>query len=397
MQKKRLFTIFVVVFLNLLGLGLIIPLLPFYAEKFDASSTTVGLLVSTYAAAQFVGAPLLGRLSDRYGRRPILLISMFGTFVGYILLGVAGALWILFVSRLLDGLTGGNISVARAYITDVTKAEDRAKGLGLIGAAFGLGFIIGPAVGGFLSTGGHYSIPAFTAAGVSFLSLLGIYFWLPETLTPDRRRELSTQRRSAFTLDTFRTALSQPRVGPLLKIGFVFSLVFVTFEGVFSLHAQKHLGLESNQTGYLLAYVGILVTLVQGGLIGHLTKRYTEDKLISWGVVLMGVALLGWAYAPSVWVAMLALAPLSLAAGILGTTIHSALTKTVYTDQVGSILGLATAMESFTRVIGPSIGGALMDWAGTWAPGFLGALLMTILGIYIWTNIASKRHQIEII
>ncbi len=396
MQKRRLLTIFVVVFLDLLGFGLILPLLPFYAEKFHASSITVGLLVSSYAAAQFVGAPILGRLSDRYGRRPILLVSLFGTFAGYLLLGVAGALWVLFASRILDGLTGGNISVARAYITDVTEEEDRAKGLGLIGAAFGLGFIIGPAIGGLLSTGGRYAIPAFAAAGVSFLSMLSVYFWLSESLSEERRHELATvERRPSLTPDAFRRALAQPQVGPLLKTGFLFSLVFVTFEGVFALHAQKHLGLESNQTGYLLAYVGVLVAVVQGGLMGRLSKRYSEEHLIWWGALLMAFALLGWAYAPTVWIAMIALAPLSLAAGILGTTIHSALTKAVYANEVGSILGLSTAIESFTRIIGPSIGGALIDWVGTWAPGFAGAFLMAVLGIYIWKQIVSNPSFIK--
>src|SRR5512135_3678920 len=151
MRRSRLTSVFIIVFIDLLGFSLILPLLPYYAETFGANPTLVGLLVGSYAAAQLVGAPILGRLSDRYGRRPILLLSVLGTFIGFLLLGFARSLWVLFASRILDGLTGGNLSIAQAYISDVTDAKSRARGLGMVGAAFGLGFIIGPAVGGILS------------------------------------------------------------------------------------------------------------------------------------------------------------------------------------------------------------------------------------------------------
>ena len=183
MDKRRLFTIFIIVFVDLLGFSLILPLLPYYAETFGANATVTGFLVASYALAQLLGAPLLGRLSDRIGRRPVLLVSIFGTFLGFMLLGAARSLWMLFAARIIDGLTGGNISVAQAYITDVTDDKNRAKALGMIGAAFGLGFIIGPAVGGLLSTFG-YAIPAFAAAALSFANLASVYLFLPESLTP---------------------------------------------------------------------------------------------------------------------------------------------------------------------------------------------------------------------
>ncbi|HEX9029853.1 MAG TPA: MFS transporter, partial [Anaerolineales bacterium] len=204
MKNSRLLTIFLIVFVDLLGFSLILPLLPYYAESFGAAPVLVGLLVASYAAAQLIGAPLLGRLSDRIGRRPVLLLSVSGTFLGFILLGLAAPLGrllaglassqsangfiiaVLFFSRILDGLTGGNLTVAQAYIVDVTDEANRAKSLGLIGAAFGLGFILGPAAGGVLSQWG-YSVPAFTAALVSALNLLAIFFFLPESLTPERR------------------------------------------------------------------------------------------------------------------------------------------------------------------------------------------------------------------
>src|SRR5512143_863694 len=177
MNKKLLTSILLVVFIDLLGFSLILPLLPYYAETFKASNFVTGLLVASYAAAQLVGAPLLGRLSDRYGRRPILIASIFGTFLGFLLLGFAKTLVMLFAARILDGLTGGNLSVAQAYISDVTDAKNRAKGLGLIGAAFGIGFIFGPVTGGLLSQYG-YNVPAFAAAGLAFINFILIFAWL---------------------------------------------------------------------------------------------------------------------------------------------------------------------------------------------------------------------------
>ena len=208
LKNSRLLSVFLVAFVDLLGFGLILPLLPYYADAYGATPLIIGLLTASNAAAQLLGAPILGRLSDRFGRRPILLVSIFGTLVGFVLLGVAEPLGnalasqlgmvsaantiilvLLFTSRVVDGLTGGNISVAQAYITDVTTDEDRAKGLGLIGAAFGLGFIIGPATGGLLSVWG-YGVPAFAAAGLAVLNLAAVYFFLPESLTVEKRAEL---------------------------------------------------------------------------------------------------------------------------------------------------------------------------------------------------------------
>ena len=177
MFNQRTSIIYLIVFVDLLGFSLILPLLPFYAETYEANPTMIGLLVASYAAAQLIGAPILGRLSDRFGRRPVLIISIFGTFIGFLILGFANSLTMLFISRLLDGFTGGNISVAQAYITDTTDEKNRTKGLGLLGAAFGLGFIIGPAIGGLLSVYG-FAVPAFAAAGFSLLSLLGVIFLL---------------------------------------------------------------------------------------------------------------------------------------------------------------------------------------------------------------------------
>lgn len=243
MRKTSLTTVFIIVFIDLLGFSLILPLLPFYAEIFGASPFLVGLLVASYAAAQLIGAPVLGRMSDRFGRRPVLLISLVGTFIGFLLLGFANSLWMLFASRLLDGFTGGNISVAQAYITDITDESNRARGLGLLGAAFGLGFIIGPAAGGLLSVYG-FAVPAFAAAGVSLISILGVIFFLPESLTTEARAQLAEKTKQEFSFKNLWATLNRPRVGPLFHIRFFYGLAFSTFQTIFPLYALYKLGLD---------------------------------------------------------------------------------------------------------------------------------------------------------
>jgi DHA1 family tetracycline resistance protein-like MFS transporter len=406
MDKRRLLTVFVIVFVDLLGFGLILPLLPFYADAYGASPFVVGLLAASYAAAQLIGAPVLGRLSDRYGRRPVLLISIAGTVVGFLLLGLADPLGkaltgdssaavtnavilaILFISRILDGVTGGNISVAQAYITDVTDEENRARGLGLIGAAFGLGFIIGPAMGGALSAGERYAVPAFVAAAIATLNWFAVLLWLPESLTDEIKAELAKQpAKSIFSVRELLYALQRPRFGPLVHVRFFYGLAFATFTGVFALYAQYRLQLDSTGTGYILAYVGLLSVLVQGVAIGRLTKRFPENRLILGAVIVLAFSLLAWAFTPNVLLLLVVLAPLAFASGVLNTVINSSITKSVYPEEVGGALGVAASVESFTRVIGPAAGGFLLGALGTWAPGIIGAVIMAWVVSYVWRRL----------
>jgi DHA1 family tetracycline resistance protein-like MFS transporter len=403
MDRKRLFSIFLIVFIDLLGFGLILPLLPFYADEYGATPFVVGLLTASYAAAQLLGAPLLGRLSDRYGRRPILLVSIFGTVIAFLLLGIADPigrslavtlgisaapviLALLFFSRILDGATGGNISVAQAYITDVTDSENRAKGLGLLGAAFGLGFIIGPAAGGILSTWG-FAVPAFAAAGLATLNMLAVYFWLPESLTLEQRASAANRERPKLSMRALWQAISRPRVGPLLHIRFFFGMAFSIFQTIFPLFALYQLELDARQTGFVLAYVGVLAAIVQGGAIGQLTKRFSERVLIFSSTIIMAGSLLVWAFTPNVPILLVVLLPLAYAGGVLGTVINSALSKSVYPEEVGGTLGLAASLESSTRVVAPSLGGFLLGSLGTWAPGVASALIMAWVASYTWRRL----------
>ena len=402
-MNKRLFSIIFVVFVDLLGFSLILPLLPYYAEKYGATEFVTGLLVASYALMQLIGAPLLGRLSDRYGRRPVLLASVFGTFVGFLLLGFADpigtalakafdpqaanlfVIGILFLSRMVDGLTGGNLSVAQAYISDVTDTQSRSKGLGMIGAAFGLGFIIGPASGGLLSQWG-YAVPAFVASALSFSNLLLIFFWLPESLTAERRSQMSGNR-PAITLGALLAALQRPFTGSLLTTRFFFGLAFAIFQTIFSLYALNKFNLQARDTGLILTYVGVLSVFVQGFLIGRLTQRFQEDKLILFSGVLMTVSLVGWALTPTVFWLLVVLTPTAIAGGILNTLLSSTLTKAVEPQEIGGILGFSASIESSTRIVAPILGGYLLQALGAWSPGAFGAAVMAGLSVYIFFTI----------
>ena len=389
MNNKFLFGIILVVFIDLLGFSLIIPLLPYYAQTFNASDTTIGLLLASYAAAQLIGAPLLGRASDQFGRRPILLISIFGTFLGFVLFGFANSLTTLFVSRILQGITGGNLSVAQAYITDVTDAQSRNRGLGMIGAAFGLGFIIGPALGGVLSNI-SYSVPAFVAAGLSLINLILIIFWLPESLTPERRAQM-TGKRPAITLSALLESLRRPLTGPLLITRFLYSLAFVILQSIFSLFALKRFGMSVVATGFVLTYVGVVSVFTQAWLIGKLSQRFQDMVLIQGGLIVLGFGLLAWAFAPNILILVLSVTPIALAGGMLNTILPSALTKTVEPQEFGGILGLSTSIESSTRVIAPLLGGFMLDRISHWAPGVFGALLLFSTFIYFWRTIGVNQ------
>src|SRR2546421_7427041 len=285
MKRSPLLVIFVTVFIDLVGFGIVIPVLPFYVEgtKFHASTNMVGLLFASYSVMQFIFTPILGRLSDRYGRRPILLISLLGTCVGFLILGFATTLWMLFVGRIIDGISGGNISTAQAYIADVTTKENRAKGMGLIGAAFGLGFVFGPAIGGVLSRWG-INVPFVFAGSLALANAILLYFTLPETVTPDHPARVSAA--SGRGLKQLIDSLKQPRLGFVLTIYFLSIVAFSIMTTSFSLFMMFRLGYDAWHNGWIFAFVGIVSAIIQGGLIGKAVKLFGEPWLIITGALL---------------------------------------------------------------------------------------------------------------
>ncbi len=396
MDRKRLLSIFLIVFIDLLGFSLILPLQAYYADAFGANEFTTGLLVASYAGMQFIGAPILGRLSDRYGRRPVLLISIFGTFVGFMIFGLATSLWMLFLGRILDGLTGGNISVAQAYIADVTDEKNRARGLGMIGAAFGLGFIIGPAAGGILGETLGYNVPALIAAVMALINLALVYFWLPESLTDENRAEAIKNQRPQFNLQSLTAALQRPFVGALLGTRVFFGLAFNMFQTLFSLYTIARFNMPANQTGLLLTFVGVLSVFTQGFFVGQMTKRFREDILIPIAVVTMMLSLFAWAATPSVAVLVLILIPTALSAGTLNVLLSSTLSKAVEPREIGGMLGLSNGLESLTRTFSPILGSFILGAIGVWSPGVLGGLIMLVATVYVWKSIYNHPIAAEI-
>jgi DHA1 family tetracycline resistance protein-like MFS transporter len=391
-HNRYLISIFLIVFIDLLGFSLILPLLPFYAETFGAAPIMIGLLVAVYAAAQFFSAPLLGRISDRIGRRPVLLISIAGNMIAFIILGFAHNLAVLFVARTLAGIFGGNLSVAQAYITDVTDEKDRSRGLGLIGAAFGLGFIMGPALGGMLSQFG-FGVPSFLAAGLSIVNLLLVALWLPESLTVEKITALSDHHRPAINISALMNALRQPGIGPLLQNRFWFALAFNLFTSVFALYAQYRLNFDSRQTGYLLAYIGFLSVIVQGVLVGRITQKFDDKTLLFSMTLLMSIGLLGWAFIQTLGWLLLDLAILAFAGGMFNTVINSAISKAVAPIEVGGTLGLASSLESATRIFAPSLGGLLIQTVNTGAPGIFGAVILAVLAVFTYFRLKLQPQH----
>jgi len=435
---KRIMPIFVIVLIDLLGLTIIIPLLPLYAASFNATPAIIGVLGATYPVLQFIGAPVLGRLSDRYGRKPILVISQFGTLVGFLLLGVANGLPLLFLSRIIDGISGANIATAQAAITDSTTEKTRTQGLGLIGAAFGLGFIVGPVIA-FVSlavTDNNYHAPALAAAGFSLLSILLTIFWFKETLPEEHRGD--EQGKPAFSFSAMLKALSYPAVGILLVLMFAQQLAFGGFEQLLSLFTLSRLGLNAAGNSIVFVYIGIIVVAVQGGLIGKWSRKYGDRRLIYGGLALMTIGLILLGLTPKhpvpwysetamteeltgnrnlpgetppsqnvalglpdetdkgwlglIWL-MIAVVPASIGGGILQPAINSLITKRVKNDETGGILGISSSFVSAANALAPLLGGFIFQAWGASAPFVIGGVLSGIMLVVAMQRVKPGKEE----
>ncbi len=364
MKRSPLIVIFTTVFIDLVGFGIVIPVLPFYAEGtiFNATPRMVGLLFASYSVMQLIFSPVLGSLSDKYGRRPVLLISIIGTGIGFLVIGFAQTLFMLFVGRILDGITGGNISTAQAYIADVTTQENRAKGMGLIGAAFGLGFILGPAVGGILSQWGIH-VPFLFAAALCFANAVLLFFTLPETVTPNQAVKNRAAR--GRSLGQVVKSLKQPRLAFVLVIYFLFIVAFSIMTTAFSLYTMFRFGYDAQHTGYLFAYVGLIAVIIQGGLIGRLVKRFGEMPLVIFGALCFAISLFA---VPFVGPAAGGLAALLVGGGVFSMgnslatpALTSLASKSVGPEQQGAVLGVTQSVASLARAVGPFLAAVLIN------------------------------------
>lgn len=391
-KDKRYIPIFIVVFVDLLGFSIILPLLPYYARNFDATPIEVGLLISSYSICQFIASPILGDLSDRYGRRSILIYSQIGSLIGFLLMGLAlhlpqPLLW-LFLARVIDGLSGGNLTVAQAYISDITKPEERAKYYGMvIGVSFGLGFLIGPMLGGFLSRFG-YDIPAYAAALFSFASMMATVFLLPES------HEKQT-RESSGLIAYYTRALEYLRIVELrrlLLIFFFMSLPFSLYVTMYPLFTDLQLRLSAEQAGYFLGLAGFLGIIWQGGVIGPLVKRIGDHRALVLGLVFsaLGMSMLSLV---DVWWKLIGVAIVfSFGHGITRPPLTSILMTKAPPQRRGGVLGATTSIESFSRIIAPIMGGYIIEISPP-AIGWIGGIFFTLAVLIAASLYREHRRQ----
>ena len=374
MKKSPLVVLFVTVFIDLIGFGIILPLLPFYAEHFGANALLVGLLSTSFSLMQFLFAPVWGRLSDRVGRRPVILAGLLGSSISYLTFGLAQSLPILFLSRILAGIAGANISTAQAYIADSTPPEQRAKGMGLIGAAYGLGFTVGPAIGGLLSQYG-YATPAFFASALALANFGAAWWLLPESRN---RSDRSHRAERGLNWQRLRTGLQHPELGVFLILFFISTFAFANLEATFALMTARKFGFDARANGYLFAYIGVIITIVQGGLTGRLARRFGERRLISAGLFCMifGLGLLP--YSPGLKSLLLVLIVLIVGHGATNPSISSLVSQAASTEDQGGILGVAQSLASLARILGPIWGGFTFDAFGFQYPYLTGSLFMAV-------------------
>ena len=422
---KRVLPVLVIVLVDLIGLSVIIPLLPLYAARFGSSPMVIGILQATYPFMQFIGAPILGRLSDRFGRKPVLIASQIGTLAGFILLGFADSIFLLFVSRIIDGLSGANIATAQAAIADSTNEKTRTQGLGLIGAAFGVGFVMGPIIAFIVlaATGQNYRAVAFTAAVFSLASILLTTFWFKETYKEVENPEASRKRRP-FSFGALKDALNRPTTGFLLIIMFFYQIAFGGYEQLFSLFTLTRLGMDARDTAALFSLAGVLIVVIQGGLVGRWSRVKGDRWLVLMGLGALAVGLIGTALTPAVpvpwyekakvlesmagqgafhvsiqsinitlpdetaksWFGIIwlivASVPAALGGGVLHPAINSLITKTADKSEVGGALGVSTAAYSAANAVAPLFYGALFQWFGGPVPFFVGGLILAILWFF---------------
>ncbi|MBM3890046.1 MAG: TCR/Tet family MFS transporter [Verrucomicrobia bacterium] len=359
MNKRALGILFVTVFLDLLGFGIVIPLLPLYAETFGANAAVIGWLLASYLIAQALCAPALGRLSDRIGRRPVLLASLAGSSASFFLLGVAPTLMWLFVARVLAGLTGGSISAAKSYIADVTTIENRAKGMGVLGAGIGLGYVFGPAIGGVLMTHSP-SLPYFSAGALALLNCLSALAFLP---APPRAPASAGDAEGVRAWAYASRALRHPRLGRCLWIMFFATVTFSLFTGTFALLGERHFAFNARTIGYLLSGAGLVSAIVQGGLIGRLVKRFGELSLVAAGSAMFALSMALTPLAYSMPLMLGALLLLGIGNGLNAPAILALISREASAEEQGRLLGFEQSLESIARIAGLVAGGWLFEHA----------------------------------
>ncbi|RKY93628.1 MAG: MFS transporter [Ignavibacteriae bacterium] len=378
-SKSALGLIFLTVFVDLLGFGILIPILPSFAKlELLVDEAAIGVVIAVYSFVQFLFNPILGKLSDRYGRKPVIVISLLINAIGYIIFAFTTSYIILLVSRIVAGIGGSSIAVAQAYIADVTTKENRAKGMGIIGAAFGLGFVFGPLIGGFLSSYG-YMITGFGSASFSILAFILTLILLPES---NLNREAATGReRKLFDLDAFRKVFAKPERAILIGLFFVLTFSFANIYGTFALLGLEIYGFTDLQNGYMFGIIGLTSAIVQGGLIGRISKVLNRITMLKIGSFLIMVTLALIPFGGSFLGLAIISVFLAFGTGIFQPTVLSLISEVTPENEQGVTLGVNQSVSSFARVLGPLWGGFAFEFLGYPFPFLTGAAFTLVLFI----------------
>lgn len=388
MKDKRLIVIFLTVFMDLVGFGIIIPLNPYLAESFGASPFEVGLLMSVYSLMQFLFAPVWGQLSDKYGRRPIILVSLFGAAAAHTGFAFATEFSGLVLARGLAGLFGGNISTAMAYIADITDDKNRSKGMGLVGAAFGLGFLLGPLIGGVFAHVGQslgsappfaQSFPALIAGGICFLNFLSAYFFLPESLSVNRGAPKAREARLQKIFKTFAT----PVLGAVMGLVFINTFAMAHVEASLFLYMQDKFGWSLMNASLGFAYIGLIMVFTQGYLIRKILPKYGERRLLRAGLGLTALGFLGIGLAPTIPLMALAVTFLALGSGLVNPSLSGSVSLLSGKEVQGNNLGVSQSLSSVARIVGPPSGGFLYQSLGVSTPFLAAALLAALAAVWV--------------
>jgi MFS family permease len=382
------------VFIDLLGFGILIPILPVFASKqLHISDFGIGVLFASFSFVQFIFNPILGKLSDKYGRRPLILISLCCTITSYIIFSFAGSFFILLVSRLLGGFGGSNISVAQAYIADITPKSHRSKGMGLIGMAFGLGFVFGPVVGGILS-GYGYSVAGFGSAAFSTIALIFAFFVLQESLKKEDREKVEKANQKVFDLKEAVRILRHPDIGLLILLFFVVTFSGANIFGTYALLGYKLYGFTNIQIGYLFGILGIVGAVVQGGLIRILSRKFSDKVLILAGSFLMifGIGLMP--YSINFLGMAITVSILSIGTGIVQPIVLAMVSKYSPDEDQGVILGINQSLSALGRVLGPLWGGFAFDFLGYQFPFLTGSAFMLLTFIFSVFLLRDKKYSV---
>ena len=396
-MRKAHLALFLVVFVDLLGLGILAPLTPFYVARLGVTPEIITLVIAVYALCQFLGTPFWGGISDRVGRKPVLFISMAGHAASYLILAYADSLFLLILSRALGGFTSANLATAYAYITDTTSEDDRAKGLGRISAAFGLGFIFGPLIGGFLATTGggeatNFVLPALTAMGLSLLSCLGIWLFIPETAKP-KTHEVSATREPTRLFTSFVSISRRPIIFKAILLCFITVLFMAGRETILPLWADNKHDLSVREVGFIISVAGLTLTVVQLTLIGPFTRMFGESNLLKTSVILFAIGWAGLALAGNIYYIIVTSILTAIATAFFQTSLQSLLSKRAGASERGSVMGVYQATSSLGRFTGQAGSGTVYGQIGVDALFILGAIAMApalILATLIAKGLSKK-------